>query len=241
MLASLRLRLWSTLACAIIAVLTLILPAGSLLAASPVMVAQQMREFDILIDGKPCGQSRMLISEYEDGHASVVTAGKIRLNLILFTFEYELRETEVWHGENFLRAETEVNNNGTKSKVTLKTNKGGSKISKDGKEATGPTFSFSNNYWRVPGDAHLSKKVHVLESETGDAKVCTLERGEPSSLTIQGEKLACRRYHLKGDLQVEFAFDDQGRLAYQKTKKLGRLAELKLKSIKPIEVTVAER
>ncbi|MGV3609227.1 MAG: DUF6134 family protein [Planctomycetaceae bacterium] len=205
------------------------------------LIAKQEREFDIFIDGSARGESRLIISEFEDGHASVAVSGKISLNLILFTFQYELSETEVWHGENFLRAETEVNNNGTKSKVALTSNKDKSQVSKDGKVATGPRFVWSNNYWRAPSDEILTKKIHVLESETGDAKLCTLERAGNWTLPVNGEKISLRKYQLKGELQAEVAFDEQGRLAYQKTKKIGRLAELKLRRVRSLDTSIAQR
>ena len=38
-----------------------------------------------------------------------------------------------------------------------------------------------------------------------------------------------------------FAFDQAGRLAYQKTKKLGKVTELRLKRIQPVELAAVKR
>src|SRR3954467_2347308 len=65
-------------------------------AAEPELAFSEIRTFDILVDGKKSGQSKLSIASYRDGTETVKTDAKISVNWLVFNYVYEFHDQEQW-------------------------------------------------------------------------------------------------------------------------------------------------
>src|SRR3954452_19152349 len=65
-------------------------------AAEPELSFSEVRTFDIFVDGKKSGQSKLSIASYRDGTETVKADAKISVNWLVFNYVYEFHDQEQW-------------------------------------------------------------------------------------------------------------------------------------------------
>jgi hypothetical protein len=199
-------------------------------AAEPAVVSAETRTYDILVDGKKSGQSRLRITRYGDGSESVSADAKVTVTWTVFSYVYEFHGKEQWRDGHFEQLESRAVDGGTKLSLSVKREGGGFRITKGrGKPASAAEVQLTTNYWREP--AAGAQSIAVLDADTGklyDEKLDSLGKQE---LTIGGQKVMASAYRLKGKLDVELWFDAQGFLVQQIGKEDGHPTEVRLASM----------
>src|SRR3954453_7794473 len=66
------------------------------LAAEPELAFAETRTYDIFVDGKKSGQSKLTIAGYRDGTETVKADAKITVNWLVFNYVYEFHDQEQW-------------------------------------------------------------------------------------------------------------------------------------------------
>jgi hypothetical protein len=103
-----------------------------------------------------------------------------------------------------------------------------------GKPSVAPDVQLTTNYWREPAAGVDARAITVLDADNGklyDEKIEPLGQQE---LTIGGQRIVANAYRLKGKLDVELWFDNQGLLVRQVGNEDGHPTEVRLSSVQQV-------
>ena len=196
--------------------------------------SEEVREFEILVSGKPAGTSTTRITEAENGMTTVCTDAFVKLNYFVYTYQYEFRGREVWEENRLISVENQAVDDGVQLATHARSDLRGSVIEAQGKKSiAGPVLSMTTNYWHVP-EGQKGCVLKLLDADQGIVHTVRIDDITVEHLTISGYQADCTHYRLSGDLVANLWFDAQHRLVQQQTTEDGRPVELRLTRITAI-------
>ena len=203
-------------------------------------VAEETREFDVLVRDKPVGHNRIRIRDLEDGTTEAAMDLDVAMSLVVYTYRYEFHGRETWQQDRLMSVDNRATDGGKALSLRAQVHTQGSLIEiKDAPARPGPAVLMTTNYWRLPPAA--TGKFTILESDNGKFYVVELQRVGPDEIVVQDKKLACTRYRLTGDAAADLWFDARNRLVRQQTVEQGHATELRLTRLVYNTVTTAGR
>jgi len=204
--------------------------AGPLLAAD--VVATEIRTYEILIDGKPAGQSTLQIERLADGSEVCATAAKLTVKWTIFSYEYEFHGREEWRGGAFQQLSSRAVDGGKRLSLAAQQSGGGLLVSKSGGQATAaPLAQLTTNYWRRPAAMTSGGKLTILDADNGQSYLVRATVVGREELNTGSLRLAAERVRLQGGVNVELWFDAAGYLVRQTGTEDGHATELRLTSL----------
>ncbi len=209
-------------------------------AELPRAVAEETREFEVLVRDKPVGHSRVRISDLEDGTTIASTDLDVTMNVIVYTYRYEFHGRETWQRDHLLAVDNRATDGGKSLALRAQVAPQGSTIEfKDTPARPGPALMMSTNYWRLPPPT--AGKFSILESDNGKIYAVELQRVGPDEVIVENQKILCTRFRLSGDAEADLWFDARNRLVRQQTVEQGHATELRLTRLVDHALTTAQR
>jgi hypothetical protein len=209
---------------------------GLVLLASTTVFAQtadEIRQYDVIVKGKPVGNVSIRISQGPDGTTTTYTDTSVLVEYLLFKYRYEFHGKETWQGDRLVQIDSRADDNGRPSSVQVVIDSGGSRIDVRGNASRiGPTLAMTENYWRLPNAGLAAANFSIVEPDTGIVRAVRLQHVGPDSVIVEGREIACNHYRLTGDATAELWFDAQGRLVRQQTVEQGYPTEQRLARIR---------
>jgi Family of unknown function (DUF6134) len=204
-------------------------PAGY--GQAPRVRSEEVREFEILVNGKPAGTSTATITEAENGLATACTDAFVTLNYVVYSYRYEFHGREVWQENQLLSVENRAVDGGTQLATSARSDLHGSQIQAQGKPSVaGPVLSMTTSYWRVP-QGQKGCVLKLLDADQGNVHTVRIDDIVLERLVIGGNQLECTHYRLGGDLVANLWFDARHRLVRQQTTEDGHPVEMRLSRI----------
>ncbi len=136
-------------------------PAGS---PAP---AKEIREFEVLLKGKPTGTTKFTIESLPDGRTVVTTDAVIRVNMVVFTYNYDFHGVDTWIGDRLVSFQSHGADGGKKFAVDGAVGPSGSQMTVNQKKSQGPAFLFTCNYWRLPPGLPKNQPLPTVDASTG--------------------------------------------------------------------------
>ncbi|MDB5340493.1 MAG: uncharacterized protein JWN70_6112 [Planctomycetaceae bacterium] len=230
----LRYRMASWLCAIIFAMLSgIVLQAGE--PSRPVQ--QQVREFDILVDGSHVGSSRLEIAEHSDGRTVATTDAHISINVFFFTYVHRYQGSESWQAGQPRKLEglTQAGTDRRIVRAVLEATR--SEVSVDeNPQPAGPAVHLTTSYWYWPVALDKLKAISLLDVDSGATIKAECERIGEESIVVGTRTINCTHYRLKGASETDLWFDADRQLVSRKSIEVGHRTELRLQSIKRIEV-----
>ena len=201
-------------------------------SAEPEVVFAETRTYDIFVDSKKSGQSKLTIARYSDGSETVSADAKVTVRWTVFSYVYEFHGKEQWRDGRFEQLESRAVDGGRQLSLSVNRTEGGFSIATaKGSPTVAGNVQLTTNYWREPAGDADTRTITVLDADNGQLYDETIERLGQQELTIGGQRIAANAYRLKGSLDVELWFDAQGYLVRQVGKEDGHPTELRLAAI----------
>src|SRR5262245_26497519 len=201
-------------------------------AAEPEVVFAETRTYDIFVDSKKSGQSKLMIARYSDGSESVSADAKVTVRWTVFSYVYEFHGKEQWRDGRFEQLESRAVDGGRQLSLSVKhTETGFIVATAKGSPTSAADVQLTTNYWREPSAGAEARAITVLDADNGQLYDEKIERQGQQELTIGGQRIATNAYRLKGTLDVELWFDAQGYLVRQVGKEDGHPTELRLAAV----------
>lgn len=204
-------------------------------AANPQTVHEELRDFEILVQGKPAGASTLRITERDDGTTRVETKAHVKLNYLVYVYRYEFHGQETWRGNRMLSAENRATDDGKKFHVHARVDDRGGVIESQGRTNKAPTIDMTTNYWRAP-DLSRSRTFSYMNADRGTLHAVSVERLGREPVTIGGQRIDCTHYRVSGDAEAELWFDGRNRIVRQTSVEDGYPTELRLTRIQSNQV-----
>jgi hypothetical protein len=204
-------------------------PAGY--GQAPTVRSEEVREFEILVNGKPSGTSTTIITEGDNGLTTACTDASVTLNYFVYAYRYEFHGREVWQDNHLVSVENRAVDDGTQLAIHARSDLHGSVIDTQGKvSVAGPVLSMTTSYWRAP-EGQKGGTLKVLDADQGTVHTLRIDAIALEHLVISGNQLECTHFRLSGDLVANLWFDDRHRLVRQQTTEDGHPVELRLSRI----------
>jgi hypothetical protein len=210
--------------------------------AQPVQtLAQEVRDYEILVKGKPAGSMKAVITDTDDGLTTVITDATVEYNVIVYTYRYNFHGNETWHGDRLISVDDRAVDGGTKLMTRAHCDLHGSVVEVLGKSPqTGPTLAMTTNFWHAPTSPRGSV-LEVLDADQGKICATRIDDVTNDAVAVRERVLNCTHYHLGGNLVADLWFDGQHRLVRQQMIEDGYPTETRLTQITPGAVEVARR
>lgn len=199
-------------------------------AESPPATAEELREFEILVKGKPAGTSALRISEHGDGTTRVATDVRVKLNYVVYVYRYEFHGQEIWRGGHLLSTENHATDDGKKLQVRAKVEGRGCTIETQGRTTTASAIDMTTNYWQAP-DLARTRTFSFMNADQGTIYSATVERIGREQVAVGGRKVDCTHYRISGDTAADLWFDHRNRIVRQASVEDGYPTELRLTRI----------
>lgn len=225
---------WMVTACLCLA--GCILSAGAAQGAEPEVIAQQIREFHILVDGKHRGDQTMTFSRLADGSDMMQGESEVLINLIVYRYRYASSGTEIWKDGRLIQLVNEADYNGDKYSIQGSAVKQSLHYDVNGEAQKAPSDIWAASYWREPDPKRVGKKVRLLDSDKGNQLTATLEKLDPETIMLDSKPIKANHYHLDGDVDVDVWYDKYGLIVQQESVESGHKTRLELTKISRVKM-----
>ncbi|MDB5344838.1 MAG: hypothetical protein JWP89_3215 [Schlesneria sp.] len=220
---------WMVKACLCLA--GCVLFAGPAPGAEPEVIAQQIREFHILVDGKHRGDQSMTFSRRADGSDMMQGEAEVVINLIVYRYRYASAGTEVWKDGRLIKLVNEADYNGDKYVIQGSAVQQSLHYEVNGESQKAPSDIWAASYWREPDAKRVGKKVRLLDSDKGNQLTATIEKLDPETIMLDSTPIKTNHYHLDGDVDVDVWYDKYGLIVRQESVESGHKTRLDLVKI----------
>jgi Family of unknown function (DUF6134) len=195
---------------------------------SPQVRAEEVREYEVLVKGKPAGNVTTKITDTEDGITTVVTDAAVALNYVVYTYRYEFHGREAWQGAQLMSVDNRGIDDGTKFSTRVRCDLRGSVVEVQGRaQQAGPTLAMTTNYWHAPPTS-AGSVVQLMDADKGTIHGAHIDGITPEVVETAGRKIDCTHYRIGGDMPADLWFDSQQRLVRQQTIEDGYPTESRL-------------
>jgi Family of unknown function (DUF6134) len=202
-------------------------------ADAPQTIEAQKREFSISIDGTKRGTNTMQIRRLKDGTVWMRGESQIKINYLVYRYNYTSSGTEVWKDGRLLAMKNVADFNGTQYNVKARSNGKSIQLSVNGTMAQFAPDVWLSSYWQSPDQLAVgsdrstsdpnslaaqnagNRFVSILDSDMGQKFNGTLARIGQETLAIAGEQKECTHFRVTGDKTIDLWYDATGRLVRQ--------------------------
>lgn len=204
------------------------------LATEPATVSQQTREFRVSVDGKPRGEQTMEISRRSDGSEVMRGEVEVVLNFVVYRYRYASSGTEVWKDGRLIQLANEADFNGDKYVLQASATQQALQYEVNGETQKAPSDISVSSYWREPDAKHVGKSIRLLDSDKGRQMTATVERVGPAKIKVGADSIKATHYRMRGDVEVDVWYDQQGLIARQESVESGHKTLLELTKIQKV-------
>jgi hypothetical protein len=199
---------------------------------SPQPTEQQTRKFSILIDGTSRGDST---TQYRSGNGTVWThsEGKIRINYLVYRYNYSSTGTEVWKDGRLTAVDNTADYNGTQYIVKVIATPRGLQVTTNGAVSIVSPEIWDTSYSFLPERLARAEatRVLLLDSDQGRKLIGTLQFLGEEKVSGADVEIPCTHYRITGDVHVDLWFDASRRLVRQVSKESGHKVRFELLSL----------
>ncbi|MES2789766.1 MAG: DUF6134 family protein [Planctomycetota bacterium] len=199
---------------------------------------QQIREFDIIVDGARVGTSRLEITDHSDEKTIATVDAHIRISVLFFTYVHRYHGSEAWEAGQPRKVDGLTHAGTDRRAVRAKIEATRTEISVDETpQPAGPLVHLTTSYWYWPAELDKLKAIMLLDVDSGRTIKAECERIGEEPVVVGGQTINCTHYRLKGASETDLWFDADRQLISRKSIEEGHRTELRLQSIKRIDLT----
>ena len=194
------------------------------------------RDYQVLVNGKDAGSSRITIDEDKAGADKIVTVkvvAAVKFIHLFVPFSFSNETNEVWQHNKLVSISADSVENGTRTKVAGKADANGLVISVNGAPRALATEIWTSSFWKLPDAKFHNNKVPIFEPDTGNEMTGTLTFVGKEKLVAAGKAIDCLRFRLTGiPNPTELWYDQHHRLVRQQFTERGQTTIVQLVRVK---------
>jgi hypothetical protein len=173
--------------------------------------------FRVLLDGKPVGSQRFMLTT-EAGVTRLETVADFKVKILFATvYRYLHRNEETWVGDCLAEINSSTDVNGKPFSVTGKKRDGYFEVTGTGSTEKLPQCISTFAYW----DPDFLKHSRLLNAQNGEYLDVEVSDPKPDTRIVKGEEVPAMQYQLKAgelDLKLWYSTDDQWLALESKTR-----------------------
>ncbi len=180
---------------------------------------QEIRDFRVLVDGKPRGEAHMSFARQDDGTIIMSCDTDVQVQILLYKYSYSYRGREVWKSGRLQQFASTCNDDGKRYEVSaiVQDKNLRIRVTTDGKqeERLAPLDVWLTSYWSQPDVKVVNKTIPIIDADSGtDLSAKVLYVG-PEQLNFGGAAQPVHHYRVEGRNTTELWYDGTGRLVRQ--------------------------
>jgi hypothetical protein len=192
----------------------------------------EVRDFDILVDGKLAGQSRVTLIQEDDGSAYMKATVKVKIQK-LFSYNLDVEAQEWWKGTKLVALKATSQENRKRNEVAIVGDGKQLSVTANGQTRSLHPDSWTTSYWKLPDARFHNKEIPVVETDTGSIFTARLTFKGTEKLTVGGKLEECYRFQVSGVLSpTDLWFDRYHRLVRQEFVEAGHQTIVQINAIR---------
>jgi hypothetical protein len=193
---------------------------AAIVVALPLAAAQaadvEVRDFTVLVDGKPAGDYRMTIRQDDDGTVTMNGRSDTKVTFLGFTaYSFSYHGEEVWKGGRLQRFDSNGAENSKRYAISAVPEGSRLRVTANSRLLAASADVWVNTYWRLPAAGFRGHEVPVLGCDTGKESTCLLQLIGNEKLTLAGQVRDCVHYRIMTVPPHDLWYDSQERLVRQ--------------------------
>lgn len=194
--------------------------------------ADEVREFDVLVDDKSAGNLTMTV-DCRDSRTEIVTKADVTVSILVLSYRYRFNCNEVWDGDQLQRVVSRTDDDGKALSLSAELSGAKPRLIVNRQDRPAQACHWTTTFTRLPAAENRDSDIRVLVADTGESKKIKLQRVGPEVFKMARERLNCTRYRVVGEMQADLWFDSAERLVRQKSIESGHTTELRMRSREP--------
>lgn len=175
----------------------------------------EVRDFRVLVDGKPAGNAQMRIERQNGGVTVVDCTSAVMVRVFLITYRYSYRGREVWKDGRLQSFASRTNDNGKEYVVRAVAGDRGLHVRVNGREWLASPQAWLTSYWTLPDPKLRGDVVPLIDADTGRDLDCRITAVGAERLSVAGGEQNVNHYQLRGKVEVDVWYDASERLVRQ--------------------------
>jgi hypothetical protein len=165
-------------------------------------------KFKVERDGTPIGHVMERFTTVGDAlQVDVDIAFEVKLAFIT-VYRYELRSREIWRDGRLVRLDSVTNDDGDPLAVAVRDRGNALAISGPSGDITAPIDILPSSYWHP----QFTEQTRMLDSQLGRIIEFDIQQGLEERIEINGgRRILATRYLMRGDVDLDFWYDDKRR------------------------------
>lgn len=185
----------------------LVLPTARPAAAGVELAAAYpgILKFEVTRKGSPLGVvMERFGSDRGDGIVEVFIDFRVDLAMLTL-YRYEHRARERWRGGRLVALDSVTNDDGAAQQVTARAAGDRLRVSGEQGELTAPPDILPSSYWHP----RFVEQRRMLDSQLGRVLEFAITEAGRETVAALGRPVDCTRYAMRGDVDLDFWYDDR--------------------------------
>jgi hypothetical protein len=178
----------------------------------------EQRDFEIRVDGKPAGKSRLTIVDMDDGTTRVSASGKVEVKLLgLTVYSYIVTSSETWKAGQVVELKCSAVEDGKKTDVDAWQAGQELRVRVNGKDSNAVRADvWPSSYWKLADKKYHNKGIAILDADTGREQDGQLRYIGIEAISIGARARDCYHFSVTGiPIPIDLWFDKHHRLVRQ--------------------------
>jgi hypothetical protein len=184
----------------------------------------ESREFEILVNGRAAGSSRITIVQEDNGDTYVSASGNVKFRQALVTYTWTIEAQEWWKNGQLVALKSDSTENKTRNVVQISSGADGQLQIRVNDKMRGLSKDvWTNSFWKLADARFHNKQVPVLEVDTGKDYPSQLQLIGAEQLQVNGKLEKCYHFRVVGTpAPTDVWFDEHHRLVRQEFTEAGQ-------------------
>jgi hypothetical protein len=176
----------------------------------------EIRDFQVIVDGKRAGDYRMTIQRLPDGSLSMSGQANVNVTYLIYRYHYSYQGTETWRAGRLVQLNSRAFDDGKNYVLEAIAQPDGLLIQANGHQFIERSPVWTTTYWQLPDPRLRGPSFTLLDADTGRILHGRWQAIGKEPVRVTGYVQTCSHFALSTDRsKADLWFDGEDRLVRQ--------------------------
>jgi hypothetical protein len=212
------------------------LTAIFLLALAPHSATAQtteQRDYQVLVNGREAGTTRIVISEDKAGVTTTKVEASVKFTVLFVPHTFATKTTETWEQGRLVSLDADSTENGVRTLVSIRSQKNTLNVLVNGVSRKVLDDAWTSSFWKLADKKYHNAKVPILEPDSGNDMLGDLKFVGNDRIVAAGKAIPCFKFRIEGiPTPTDLWYDEHHRLVRQEFTERGQRMVMQMVSRK---------
>jgi hypothetical protein len=212
------------------------LSAILLLVLAPLSATAQtseQRDYEVLVNGRPAGTTRISIAEDKAGVTTTKVEAAVKFSVLFVPHTFTTRTSETWKDGKLVDLDADSTENGVRTVVSVRTQQSKLAVIVNGASQALLDDTWTASFWKLADKKYHNAKVPILEPDSGNVMFGDLKYVGKDRIVAAGKAIPCYKFRIEGiPTPTDLWYDEHHRLVRQEFTERGQRMVMQLASRK---------